>query len=110
MLNLDNLVLLLYFIFVKLGISNVFFFDRENIHWVKWVGYNWENYFVIYKSGNQNFSFSNFILDRLLEDGIVWYLDSLKSLMAYVICWYISTQIPVFFLFGVMFFLSVVFS
>ena len=106
LLNIDNLILVLYLIFAKLGFLNVVLYKRETINWVYWIWYNWIDYFITYKSDNQNFSFANLILNNLVEDNKGFF----NNITGFIFYNFSSESLPVFYLFGILFFLSVIFS
>ena len=106
LLNLDNLFLLLYLVFIKLGVLNVFVYKRENVNWLCWIWFNWNDHFNTYKTNNQNFSFGNLILEKFYENDSSFF----KKTVDFIFYNFSSENIPVFFIFGFLFFLSVIFS
>jgi hypothetical protein len=60
LLNLDNFILLLYIVFIKVGVYNVLFNTTaiEHLYSSFWVYYYWFIYIRQHKSTNPNFSFT----------------------------------------------------
>ena len=106
LLNFDNLILVLYLIFAKLGFLNVVLYKREDVNWVYWIWFNWNDHFNTYKTDNQNFSFSKLIINNLLNSDLCFS----KSLVDFIFYNFSSITLPVFCLFGFLFFSSVIFS
>ena len=100
------MVLVLYLVFAKLGFLNVVLYKRETINWVYWIWFNWNDHFITYKLDNQNFSFSKLIFYKILDNNKGWF----ENIIDFIFYNFSSITLPVFYLFGILFFLSVIFS
>ncbi len=96
--NVDNLMLLLYIVFVKFGISN--FWDLSWDEFFFYVGYSWTKLYTTYKLDNPNFSFIQLFINSFLD---YLYTFDTNILLSY-------NDTPVFFYFGFLFFTTVIVS
>ena len=105
-LNPDYMFLLLYILFMKIGIWNCFSNSFDYYTHPK-IGFWWNDYTFQFKLGNPNFSFIDFFLKDYLENPALL-LGLLKGTVNTVSGLY--CDLPLFFLPGLLFFTTVVFS
>jgi len=99
LLNLENLFLFLYILFLKVGIYYIHSNNYLDTFTTMW--YYWQYYLVEFKAINQESSFFKFFFDSFVSS--FFYNTSLLNSLDF------STT-PVFFFFGTLFFTTVVFS
>ena len=99
-LNPDNVVKLLHIAFFKIGLYNIVHLDYYEV-FLK-LGYAWLNACTEYRVENPNFSFIKLFCDDLKSNVEVFYNSGFD----------ISgmTELPLFFFFGFLFFMSVILS
>lgn len=96
-INLDNLMLLLYIIFFRLGINQ--FFELSYGELFLYTGLNWIDMYTSYKLDNPHFCFIRFFIDSFIN--YIYSVD-LFSIEIY--------GKPLFFFFGCLFFTTVIVS
>lgn len=97
-INPDNIFLLLYILFVKVGLTHVWDLSSDELY--LYIGFSWTKLYTFYKLDNPNFCFIRFFIDSVLE-----YLSFYNTIFFLE---YNNT--PIFFFFGFLFFTTVTVS
>ena len=99
--NLDNLVLVVYILVIKLGLSCIFVNGVKITYMRVWN--NWQENFMEFRVSDQNFSFFKYFCDNVYQDWSFKTLD-LSSVLED------GESTPYFFFFGALFFFTVIIS
>ncbi len=97
-LNVDNVVLLLYIIFIEYGIFHIMDLTWGEFYF--YVGYSWTSLFSSFKLNNPDFCFISYFIN-LLFSNLFMYTDLLSIDF---------NNTPVFFFFGFLFFFTTIVS
>lgn len=100
LLNLDNLILFFYIIFIKVGVSYIYYNNFIDTFIASW--YYWQYFLIEFRTNNVNFSFFNLFFNNFFTN-----LNSFIFNINYI---GFNYNTPIFFYFGVTFFSTVVFS
>jgi NADH:ubiquinone oxidoreductase subunit 5 (subunit L)/multisubunit Na+/H+ antiporter MnhA subunit len=102
-LNLDNAFLVIYVLVIKIGLSFILVNDPKDVFIKVWD--YWQVYYVDFKKNNENFSFFRYVFDETYEK-----LPPKLDLYSFYYMVEIDESIPFFFIFGSLFFFTVILS
>jgi len=97
-LNPENIIILIYLIFIKVGVLNILFYKFDDS--LVLLSYNWTTFFVQYKLQDINFSVFKLFFDTTINSLLCIELNTITDF----------DNTPLFFFFGSFFFTTVVFS
>ena len=104
LLHLDNLILFIYIMFIKVGVSAVYHNNPIDTYITMWS--YWQYFLIEYRTDNVNFSFFKFFFDNML----VSFNNIEFNLNFFDCCPNTPAFTPAFFYFGTLFFSTVIFS